>query len=342
MRPNFNPFLYTIAALVLTTLACQALSDSGPASTQEPQQPQPQESVPIETPSQPAVEPATVSSQSFMAPGDYYQTITVGPDVRKYILHVPSGYDGSKALPLVFVLHGRGGTAGGMVNTTGMNDKADQEGFFVAYPEGMLNSDGKPVWNSGTAPAIDSTADDVGFIRDLLNQLEGQLNVDSKRIYATGFSQGAALSYQLGATFPDLFAAVAPVAGAIGTSSDGGVTFTMIPEPKSPISVLIIHGKDDPNPYDGGPNGNNPDVWFTSVADAVAFWTQVNACSGTPQTQTSADGNVITDDYTACASGTEVELITILSGQHQWPTLSNHAHFVATDAVWEFFTRHSK
>ena len=51
------------------------------------------------------------SSPSEMTPGDYNQTITVGPDVRQYILHVPSGYDGSQALPLVFILHGGGGTA---------------------------------------------------------------------------------------------------------------------------------------------------------------------------------------------------------------------------------------
>jgi polyhydroxybutyrate depolymerase len=278
-----------------------------------------------------------------MQPGDYNQTITVGADLRSYILHVPANYDGSKALPLVYVLHGRGGKAEGMVNMTGMNEKADQTGFFVAYLQALIGPEGIPDWNTGIAAAVDSSADDVAFVRDLSNQLEGQLNVDSKRIYATGFSAGAAMSYRLGTDLPDLLAGIAPVEGAIGTNSDGSATFTTIPDPKGPIPVLIIHGISDTHvPYDGGPHGVIPDLWVTSVADAVTFWTQADACSGTYQTQTSTDSNVTTDDYTACASGSEVELLTIQSGQHEWPTLANHAHFAGTDAIWEFFSRHSK
>src|SRR4030095_15661194 len=287
-------------------------------------------------------DPGTISPTQ-MQPGDYKQTITVGTDLRSYILHVPANYDGSKALPLVFVLHGHGGTAGGMVNITGMNDKADQTGFFVAYLQATIGSDGVPDWNSGNSPAAyNSTADDVAFVRDLSNQLEGQLNVDSKRIYATGLSMGDAMSCRVATELPALLAGVAPVAGSIGNSDDGGTTFSMIPDSKGSIPILIIHGKSDTHVlYDGG-QGVIPELWVTSVAEAVAFWTQADACTGTPQTQTSTDGHVSTDDYAVCAPGSEVELITILSGQHEWPTLSNHSHFAGTEAIWEFFSRHSK
>jgi len=285
---------------------------------------------------------STDQASTVLAPGDYNKTITVGSDLRSYIVHVPENYDGTKALPLVFIFHGGGGSAKGMMKSTGMNQKADEKGFFVAYLQGTVGPNGKASWNSGLMPGLTPTIDDVGFVRGVVSELEGQLNVDSRRIFAAGFSAGSGLTYRLAGEIPDVLAGVAVIESTIGNSIDGGDNFSMIPDPQGPFPVLMINGKADPIViYDGG-QGGNPDMYTKSVADAVAFWTLADSCSTTPQTQTSTDGNVITDDYTACASGSEVELITTLSGQHEWPTLNNHAHFPATDAIWDFFSRHSK
>ena len=150
------------------------------------------------------------------------------------------------------------------------------------------------------------------------------------------------MTHRLGTDLFDVLAGVAVVEGTIGTSSDSGLTFSTIPDAKGPISVLIIHGKNDATiPYDGG-QGANPAVWVKSVADASAFWTQTDGCSGAAQTLTSTDGNIITADYPDCTVGSEVEVLTIVSGAHQWPSLENQAHFAGSDAIWEFFARHSK
>ena len=266
--------------------------------------------------------------------------------VRTYILHVPPGYDGTKALPLVFILHGFGGNAASMVKLTGMNDKADQENFFVAYLNGTegTNTD-KGVsglaWNNGLTPELNMTVDDVAFVRDLLKHLEGQLYVDSHRVYAAGFSNGAMMAHRLGAELPDLLAGVAVVEGTIGLAQSDG-NFVTTPTPIGPIAVIIIHGKQDMNlPYNGGQATQGAGkLYAKSAADSVAFWVQADGCMGTPQ-QASETANVLVTDYRTCAAGSEVLFYTIVNGQHEWPTLQGHTKFSATDAIWDFFSRHA-
>ena len=98
----------------------------------------------------------------------------------------------------------------------------------------------------------------------------------------------------------------------------------------------MIHGMQDTTaPYDG-----SPDV--KSVADAVAFWTEADGCVGAPENHVSPNGNIIVDDYKNCEDGSEVKLVTIVNGEHQWPTLEDQTHFPATQAIWKFFSLHAK
>ncbi|MFO1519421.1 MAG: PHB depolymerase family esterase [bacterium] len=279
---------------------------------------------------------------ALLSPGDYNQTLFAGGVQRRYILHVPSGYDGSKALPLLFVLHGHGGSAEAMRQSTGFNQKADEESFFVAYLQGTLGSDGVPGWNTGISPGLDINVDDVDFVRMVASQLQGQVIVDANRIYAAGFSNGGMMSHRLGAELSDLLAGVAVVEGTIGVRQPDG-TFLTTSIPMGPIPVLMIHGKQDATlPYEGGPSGVGEHLEVKSAADAVAFWNQADVCAGSAQTQTSVDGNTITADYAACAFGSEVELITLVNGIHQWPNPGNPGEISGSDAVWDFFARHSK
>src|SRR5581483_576550 len=282
-----------------------------------------------------------------MKPGTYPQKIQSGGVVRTYILHVPPGYDGAKALQLVFILHGFGGNAAGMVKLTAMNDKADQENFFVAYLNGTQATNAAKgasgmAWNNGLTPDLNMTVDDVAFVHDLLTHLEGQLYIDSHRVYAAGFSNGAMMTHRLGAELPDLLAGVAVVEGTVGLAQSDE-TFSTTPTPVGPIAVMIIHGKQDMNlPYNGGQATQGAGKLLTkSAADAVAFWTQADGCTGTPQQETSGNGNVIKQDYTNCAAGTEVLFYTIVNGAHEWPTLQGHTKFSATDAIWDFFSKHA-
>jgi polyhydroxybutyrate depolymerase len=120
----------------------------------------------------------------------------------------------------------------------------------------------------------------VAFIRTLLDQLERDYRVDSKRIYAGGFSNGAMMSYRLGAELSERVAAIAVAAGAIGAKQADG-SILMIPPPAHPLPVIAFHGEQDPVvPYAGGIGFEG--VHFLSAADSIGFWVKQNGCKSTP------------------------------------------------------------
>ena len=132
---------------------------------------------------------------------------------RSYILHLPASRRSGKALPLILVFHGAGGQAREMARHTRLTEEATRRGYAVAYPVGLGRrwSDGR---GSATGPG------DVEFVRLLLDSLGRELPTDSARIYATGISNGAGMTYRLACDLPGRFAAIAPVAGAVPASME--------------------------------------------------------------------------------------------------------------------------
>jgi polyhydroxybutyrate depolymerase len=290
---------------------------------------------------------ATASAAAPWPAGDYNRTIVSGATPRQYLLHVPTGYDAHQPLPLVFILHGFGGSAAGMVMATGMSVKADQEGFFIAYLNGTPCvpgddpgcSPGARGWNSGLSPRLHIDVDDVGLVRDVLAQLQGAVRVDVRRVYAAGFSNGALMCHRLGAELPDVLAGVAVVEGTIGVRQPDG-TFLTTPDPLGAIPVVIVHGKLDPRIlYDGGQGTGQIDA--KPVSDAVAFWASADRCRGGSRSWTDASGSVIMTSEAGCVANSDVVLFTVPSGVHRWPNMMETG-FSATDAVWEFFSKHPR
>ena len=132
---------------------------------------------------------------------------------------MPPNYRKGEKLPLVIALHGGGGNAQNMEMMSGFSEKADKENFAVVYPNGSgrISNNILLTWNAeGCCQyAAENKIDDVGFISALIDKLVGDYGIDSKRIYATGFSNGAMMSFKLGEKIPDKIAAIAPVSGAI-------------------------------------------------------------------------------------------------------------------------------
>jgi len=274
------------------------------------------------------------------------QTISSGGLTRNYILHTPSKYDGTTAVPLVFVLHGYGSSADAMHADTGFDEKSDAENFVVVYPNGAAPSHS---WNSGIDPNGGSTADDITFFRDLIAKLESEYNIDSNRIYATGLSNGAAMSHHIAALMPDVIAAVAPVEGAVGMSPDGVQPFKIQTTPTKPISIAIIHQRTDTHiPYEGGylngggcnsisavslPTSDNDD----QVVDTLSFWTSADKCTTPPQFTHFGPSDPVSycdcyckahpltnfaveiSDYQDCGDGIEVLHVALVGGDHAWP-----------------------
>ena len=284
--------------------------------------------------------PAPSTTTTVVKPGDYNESLNSGGRTRTYILHVPPAYDGKQAMPLVLLLHGAGGNAEKMITATGMSDKADEAGFIVVYPNGtgLLNDQLLLTWNCGfcCGYALDNNIDDVGFIRSLIEKLQDELNVDKARIFITGMSNGAMMTYRLGCELSDIVAAIAPVSGSLGD-------FTV--SSSSPVSVIIFHGTADPIvPYEGGLSSIaplTPGRVDKPVSYAVNFWVTHDGCS-TAYTRVT-NGILIKDTYSGGQGGSEVILNTITGGGHVWPGDDLLTHNIsATDLIWDFFTTHPK
>lgn len=292
-------------------------------------------------------------------PGDYppeltqesYLDITGVPGqqglTRQYKVHVPPGYDCHVPMPVVFCLHGLMQTAvtfcvngsgfTGGAGGKGFPQKSDQEGFILVMPNGYQNS-----WNGAgcCAPAATYGLDDVALMKAILAATKAHLNVDSRRVFATGFSNGGFMSYRLACEAADTFTAVAPGSGGIQPD----VTTCV---PSQHVSVLDIHGTADPLvPY----SLQKPSL------DQLAW---ANGCSVTtsPSTMPTSGGDTTCITYGGCANGVEVTGCTIQNGGHVWfgdTTCgtgvagacvfvgSNSNYMVNTDAVWGFFSRLSR
>ncbi|MFH1013227.1 MAG: PHB depolymerase family esterase, partial [Thermoplasmatota archaeon] len=175
---------------------------------------------------------------------------------RTYCIHVPKGFDEDTSVPLVLVFHGGGGNARNIQETTSFNQKADEEGFLVVYPQGSGTLQNHLLtWNAGfcCAYAYENSIDDVSFIKELVNHLKAQYTINDSRIYATGISNGGIMTYRLGAELSDIFAAIAPVAASIGGQPTENESLWCIPELMNPVSVIVFHGTNDTRvPYEGG------------------------------------------------------------------------------------------
>eukprot|EP01084_Bolivina_argentea_P291787 501522_1 len=125
--------------------------------------------------------------------------------------------------PVIYALHGGGGSARGHVRQTGLHIQANAMGFLVVYPEGMaaLGSNTSRTWNAGNCcgGAANWNSKDSQFLLDILNDIEhtqNVLNIDRNRVFFTGHSNGAKMSWRMACEYPYNVTGIAPNAGAPG------------------------------------------------------------------------------------------------------------------------------
>lgn len=261
--------------------------------------------------------------------GDSERMLTVGATERSYILHIPPNIPADQPLPVVLAFHGFSGTGESMLVTTGFNSLADTFGFLVVYPNG-LGPVGATSWNAkGCCGYSDQNhVDEVAFVRGILADLGTLATIDPKRIYATGFSNGAMLAYLLGCGMSDTLAAVAPVAGVLLNNPCA---------PAQPVSILHIHGMADLSvPYSGNTTPAAPGL-FESVQQSVTTWAGLDGCPSAPGVE--QNGLVTHTTYAPCKNGTAVELYALQRIGHTWPPVSI---LPASQIIWNFFVAHPK
>ncbi len=240
---------------------------------------------------------------------------------REFLLYRPAGRgmkDGPR--PLVLVIHGGAGTARGMVRLTKRrwNALADQHGFYVVYPNGIDR-----IWDFGEGKVsrrLSQKVDDLTYFRNLIALTSSTVDIDSKRVFATGLSRGAQASFFLACNLPEKIRAVMPVATNLPKY--------MINECRSgpPVGMALISGTADPQvPYDGGTItvlGQQRDVVLSSE-QTLALWQRRNSCKADPQTQTidvrPKDGVSVVVRRWSC-SGAPVRHYRVRGGGHTWPS----------------------
>lgn len=283
---------------------------------------------------------------TFRVPTD----IRTGDFKRDYHLHIPPGYDGSRALPLVVVVHGAFDNAKGVAKFTGFSALADREHFIVLYPNGIGILGYLQHWNAGhcCGKAHTEQIDDVGFVAAAIEDAALRLNVDRDRIFMLGFSNGGMFAYRFAAERGEMLAGFAALAASIGSRTPDTETEWRLPEPPRPIPLLIMHGTADHSvPFHGkeSQRGGQP-RYYKSVAQSAAFWRSRNGCGDAEPTQVLSNGAVQLTRWSDCTGHAPVWLYVLQDWEHIWPGpyFTNQLEegdplrgFDAAKIIWDFF-----
>ncbi len=230
------------------------------------------------------------------------RTITVDGMVRTYILDVPDGVKPERPTPVLFDFHGFGHSGAGVWKVSAFKAIAEQDPFITVYPDGLsvhlLGRDGTG-WDIFTLEGNRELA----FVRAMLEGLESSYCIDSRRVFSTGFSNGAFLSHLLACTMADRFAAIAPV---------GGGALPLPCTPSRPVPTLIHHGR------------NDTIVPIERARTLRDLWAEKNGC--TERVAQDCEWRRL------CRDGAEVGYCEDGS-EHHWPV-------AASQRIWSFFRAH--
>jgi polyhydroxybutyrate depolymerase len=275
-------------------------------------------------------------------------TLSVDGRERTYLVQAPKQPRGP--LPVVFFFHGGGGRGENMA-ARGFREMVARENFLAVYPSGWKNH-----WNDGrNAARIASQqqgVDDVKIVRAIVEYLAAHHQIDRRRIFATGTSNGGIFCHYLAAHAADLFAAVAPVIG--------GLAEPVAPKfkPSEPISLLVLQGDADPLvPIQGGAIANRDRGGrIIATEEMLQLYVKHNGITGKPVVETPPDNDpndgcrTVIRRYPPGIDGVKVEYWLIQGGGHTMPGRPTPAaavkealvgktsrDFDGLEVIWKFF-----
>lgn len=267
------------------------------------------------------------------AVADQLQGVVVGGTPRWYLLTTPSpatpgpaptGGTSSGAVPRPLVLDFHGLAEGALLHssTSRFGALGQQDGFVVVFPGGT----GAPVHWDTTDHGPSNP--DLAYIAALLDQVESIQCIDTSRVYADGFSDGAVMASLLACTMSDRFAAVGAVSG---------LELRQPCDTARPVPVIAFHGTADPilyfnggvdsallaqllgpdEPFGPPPTDRPVDLDGPGVPATVRAWAVKDGCEPRPIDVT-VGTQVVLRRY-ACPPGAAVQLYIIVGGGHSWP-----------------------
>lgn len=241
---------------------------------------------------------------------------------RDYKLYVPSSYRG-EALPLLVMLHGCTQTPDDFAAGTRMNELAETHGCLVAYPAQASDANMSRCWNWFNTSDQCRDQGEPSLIAGITRQVMEDFAVDPDRVYVAGLSAGGAMTAIMGATYPDLYAAVGIHSGlahgsahdmpsAFATMSKGTVsvrTGRETGQARTPIPTIVFHGDRDGTVHPD--NGERIiEQWRTVMSETGINWqTEVESGSTsgghghTCTRYTDADGRAILEQWQIHGAG---------------------------------------
>jgi polyhydroxybutyrate depolymerase len=296
---------------------------------------------------------------------------------REFLIHVPRRVDGSARVPAVIMIHGTSGSGGKFYNISGWVEKADATGFIAVFPsalsyclgddddrDGVVEADEYKITTKWAAGQLGTSVmplctdeqiarlppdrqaqiesrtvrDDVAFFDAIVASLRQELPVDPRRLYVSGFSNGAQMSGRLLIERSNTFAAFAMAAGglavpgpaqrpapvvfSVGSLDDGFLETSGLPELPLDDSLVFLW------PFDG---------LVERLTAAVALDPSAAFLAGNVNGKT-----VATHTYATSLVGADNRLVlaVIEDATHQYPNGANHP-VVMTELLWPFFLRYS-
>jgi len=267
-----------------------------------------------------------------------------------YHLYVPDRVRAS-SVPLVVVFHGAGGDGRAYLEKDGWLAQSEHAGFAVAAPDGLPALPAQPasfrlnprLWNSGQLKptTLRGRIDDMAFVTAMLDDIVNRVHIDANRVFATGHSNGAGMTFMVGAKLSKRFAALATVMGQNSTTN---------PQPERALPTLVLLGTNDPlNPMEGG---TRELPWGRSTIpppmQGIDAWSQGLGCAAAAQLERD-DDMVQVKRYGACRDGATVAVWLIKGQGHAWPGGQdsglpesvlgpNSSRIHATREIWSFFS----
>ena len=260
------------------------------------------------------------------------ETITDQGLTRTYHLYIPDNLP--SGAPLVFILHGYGGSAESYLNNTSLTFKklADEEKVMLCYPQATKDPKPNTGWNVYYPWQIDRMAvDDCEFICNLAKHLQSTYNLSEKNTFLTGMSNGGEMCYLMAYRKPEAFGAIASMAGLTLVEMAKRHNYT------KPVAFMEVHGTGDKTSrWEGDPTNQYGWGAYLAVPLAVEAVAAGNKCMYQQTTEIDTKANRIQRHrYYGSPSGKEVHFYEVTNGGHNWATDS----FDSCKVIMEFFKK---
>jgi polyhydroxybutyrate depolymerase len=305
---------------------------------------------------------------------DVEPTIHIDGFDRTYLAHRPAGFNSSKALPVVMMLHGRGGSSHLAGYDFGWIEKSDKEGFIIVFPQALpidpARPSGSPLpenfirgWSTPTNDTLWWTRElatnyqyvanpdyprvvhplDAPFLTAVLHDVLRRFRGDSQHVYIAGFSSGGEMASDF-AQFASEEITAAAIVGSVGLSRPHQLTH--------PLSLFLAIGTDDSS---GQPSqtawnsmpGIAKEKWYgqeslPTLEQDVAVWARLNGCKRSDTTATLWGQQT---DWSGCDKDARVRGLSVDHLGHEWPgskpsrwnQTNSKKPLYLTDVLWRFF-----